>query len=184
LSWMWAHPGKKLIFQGIEFGQFAEWKHAFSLDWHLTQSPANDGLRRLVQHLNWLYTHEPSFYECDDSYEGFEWIDFNDADNTVWSFMRKSRTGATIVFIVNATPVVREGYRVGVNATGFYEEILNSDSSTYGGSNVGNYGGVHACENWSWQNQPHSIEINLPPLSVVAFKHIPPVPQLANKTRK
>ena len=184
LSWMWAHPGKKLIFQGIEFGQFAEWKHAFSLDWHLTQSPANDGLRRLVQHLNWLYTHEPSFYECDDSYEGFEWIDFNDADNTVWSFMRKSRTGATIVFVVNATPVVREGYRVGVNATGFYEEILNSDSSTYGGSNVGNYGGVNACENWSWQNQPHSIEINLPPLSVVAFKHIPPVPQLANKKRK
>ena len=184
LSWMWAHPGKKLIFQGIEFGQFAEWKHGFSLDWHLTQSPAHDGLRRLVQHLNWLYTHEPSFYECDDSYEGFEWIDFNDADNTVWSFMRKSRTGATIVFVVNATPVVREGYRVGVNATGFYEEILNSDSSTYGGSNVGNFGGVDACENWSWQSQPHSIQINLPPLSVVAFKHIPSVPQLPNKMRK
>jgi len=178
LSWMWAHPGKKLIFQGIEFGQFSEWKHAFSLDWHLTQSPANDGLRRLVQHLNWLYAHEPSFYECDDSYEGFEWIDFNDADNTVWSFMRKSRTGATIVFVVNATPVVREGYRVGVNATGFYEEILNSDSSTYGGSNVGNYGGVHASEHWSWQGQPHSIEINLPPLAVVAFKHIRPDPGL------
>ncbi|NBS51776.1 MAG: 1,4-alpha-glucan branching protein GlgB [Spartobacteria bacterium] len=177
LSWMWAHPGKKLIFQGIEFGQFAEWKHAFSLDWHLTESPA-------VQHLNWLYTHEPSFYECDDSYEGFEWIDFNDADNTVWSFMRKSRTGATIVFVVNATPVVREGYRVGVNAPGFYEEILNSDSSTYGGSNVGNYGGVDASENWSWQSQPHSIQINLPPLSVVAFKHIPAVPLVANKMGK
>ncbi len=98
--------------------------------------------------------------------------------------MRKSRTGATIVFVVNATPVVREGYRVGVNATGFYEEILNSDSSTYGGSNVGNFGGVDACENWSWQSQPHSIQINLPPLSVVAFKHIPAIPQLANKMRK
>ncbi len=171
LAWMWAHPGKKLIFQGIEFGQFAEWKHGLSLDWHLTQMPMHDGMRRLVQHINWLYQNEPSFYECDDSYDGFEWIDFNDADNSVWSFMRKSRNGATIVFIVNATPVVREGYRVGVPAVGFYEEILNTDAETYGGSNVGNYGGMPAHQDWSWQNQPHSIQANLPPLSVVAFKH-------------
>ena len=170
LAWMWAHPGKKLIFQGIEFGQFAEWKHAFSLDWHLTEQHSHKGLSRLMQHLNWLYTHEPSFYELDDSYDGYEWIDFSDADNSVWSFMRKSRTGESILFVVNATPVVRGGYRVGVPRTGFYEEILNTDAETYGGGNVGNYGGIEAHQDWSWQNQPHSIEINIPPLSVVAFK--------------
>lgn len=170
LAWMWAHPGKKLIFQGIEFGQFAEWKHTFSLDWHLTEQHFHKGLSRLMQHLNWLYTHEPSFYELDDSYDGYEWIDFSDADNSVWSFMRKSRTGESILFVVNATPVVRGSYRLGVPRPGFYEEILNTDAENYGGGNVGNYGGVQAHQDWSWQNQPHSIEINIPPLSVVAFK--------------
>jgi 1,4-alpha-glucan branching enzyme len=170
LAWMWAHPGKKLIFQGIEFGQFAEWKHTFSLDWHLTEQHFHKGLSRLMQHLNWLYTHEPSFYELDDSYDGYEWIDFSDADNSVWSFMRKSRTVESILFVVNATPVVRGSYRLGVPRPGFYEEILNTDAENYGGGNVGNYGGVQAHQDWSWQNQPHSIEINIPPLSVVAFK--------------
>jgi 1,4-alpha-glucan branching enzyme len=130
LAWMWAHPGKKLIFQGIEFGQFCEWKHAFSLDWHLTEQHHHKGLSRLMQHLNWLYTHEPSFYELDDSYDGFEWIDFTDADNSVWSFLRKSRGGEKILFVVNATPIVRHGYRIGVPEFGFYEEILNTDGET------------------------------------------------------
>jgi 1,4-alpha-glucan branching enzyme len=169
LAWMWAHPGKKLIFQGIEFGQWAEWNHNQSLDWHLTQFPAHDGLRRLVQHLNWLYQNEPAFWDLDDSYEGYEWIDFNDSDNSVWSFMRKARDGSTIVFIVNATPVVRGGYRVGVNSLGFYEEVLNTDAQTYGGSNVGNYGGCHADE-WAWQGKPFSLLVDLPPLSVSGFK--------------
>ncbi len=170
LAWMWAHPGKKLIFQGMEFGQWSEWNHNRSLDWHLTQFPAHDGLRRLVQHLNWLYTHEPSFYELDDTYEGFEWIDFNDAENTVWSFFRKSLTGEPIAFVINATPVVRKGYRIGVIEAGYYEEILNTDAETYGGSNVGNMGGRHADEHWSWQGKPHSIIVDLPPLSVLAFR--------------
>ena len=170
LAWMWAHPGKKLIFQGIEFGQWEEWKHGQSLDWHLTQFSLHDGLRRLVQHLNWLYTHEPACYECDDSYDGFEWIDFHDSDNSVWSFMRKGHEGRTIVFVVNATPVVRGGYRIGVSLPGFYEEILNTDSETYGGSNVGNMGGRHS-EEWAWQGRNHSIQVDLPPLSVVAFKY-------------
>ena len=100
--------------------------------------------------------------------EGFEWIDFNDSDNSVWSFMRKGRN-QTLVFVVNATPVVRGGYRVGVNAPGFYEEILNTDAETYGGSNVGNWGGRHA-EHWGWQGRPYSILVDLPPLSVTAFK--------------
>jgi 1,4-alpha-glucan branching enzyme len=179
LAWMWAHPGKKLIFQGIEFGQWKEWNHAQSLDWHLTQSPMHDGLRRLVQHLNWLYANEPACYELDDSYEGFEWIDFNDADNSVWSFMRKGRK-QTIVFIVNATPIPRGGYRVGVSAPGFYEEILNTDAATYGGSNLGNWGGRYA-EHWTWQDKPYSIVIDLPPLSVSAFKLVPPAHQTATE---
>ena len=170
LAWMWAHPGKKLIFQGMEFGQWREWNHSSSLDWHLTQSPEHDGLRRLVQHLNWLYTSDPAFFELDDSYDGYEWIDFNDADNSVWSFLRKSRGGTPILFIVNATPVVRSGYRVGVPSHGFWKEALNTDAQTYGGGNVGNYGGRWSDENWAWQGKPHSLMFDLPPLSVCAFK--------------
>jgi len=169
LAWMWAHPGKKLIFQGIEFGQWEEWKHGQSLDWHLMNFSLHDGLRRLVQHLNWLYTHEPAFYELDDTYEGYEWVDFHDSDNSVWSFMRKDRSGGTIVFVINATPVVRGGYRVGVNSLGWYKEVLNTDAETYGGSNVGNWGGRDA-EHWSWQGKPYSIVVDLPPLSVSGFK--------------
>ncbi len=170
LGWMWAHPGKKLIFQGIEFGQWAEWNHGRSLDWHLNQHAPHAGLTRLVQHLNWLYTSEPAFWEHDDSYEGYEWIDFNDADNTTWSFMRKATSGETIAIAVNATPVVRGGYRLGVNEPGWYEEVLNTDSETYGGSNVGNYGGRQA-EPIAWQGKPYSIQVDLPPLAVIAFKH-------------
>ena len=169
LAWMWAHPGKKLIFQGIEFGQWAEWNHNQSLDWQLNQFGLHDGLRRLIQHLNALYVSEPALYELDDSHDGFEWIDFNDSDNSVWSFMRKSRAGETLVFIVNATPIVRGGYRVGVNRPGWYQEVLNTDAQTYGGSNVGNWGGRQS-EDWSWQGKPSSILVDLPPLSVSAFK--------------
>jgi 1,4-alpha-glucan branching enzyme len=169
LSWMWAHPGKKLIFQGIEFGQIAEWNHDHSIDWHLTPHHLHGGMSRLVQHLNWLYQNEPALYEQDDSYEGYEWIDFHDSANTVWSFMRKPLSGPPVVFIVNATPVVRGAYRVGVESPGYYREILNSDAAHYGGSNVGNFGGRHA-EPVHWQGHQHSILLDLPPLSVCAFK--------------
>lgn len=172
-AWMYAHPGKKLLFQGGEFGQSDEWNHAKSLDWHLTQFPEHDGLRRLVQHLNFLYRSEPAFYELDDSYEGFEWLDFHDSDNSVVCFMRKARSGPPIVFVVNATPVVRENYRVGAPGEGFYEEILNTDAQTYGGGNVGNYGGQWAEPVW-WQGQSHSMSLRLPPLGVVALKKIIP----------
>ncbi len=172
-AYMWAHPGKKLLFMGGEFGQWQEWSHARSLDWHLLKGARNDGLLRLVQHLNWLYKNEPAFYEIDDSYEGYEWIDFNDSDNSVVSFIRKSRAGEVILFVVNATPMVRESYRVGVPGAGFYQEILNTDAETYGGSNVGNCGGLHADEGM-WQNRSHSLGMRLPPLSVVGFKQVPP----------
>ncbi len=125
-----------------------------------------------MQHLNWLYQNEPALSELDDTYEGFEWIDFGDSDSSVRSFMRKARNGETIIFVVNATPVVRGGYRVGVNALGWYKEVLNTDAETYGGSNVGNLGGRTAESGW-WQGKPHSIMVDLPPLSVAAFKHIP-----------
>ena len=168
-GWMYAHPGKKLLFQGGEFGQPSEWDHNRSLDWHLLQYPEHDGLRRLVQHLNYIYKTEPALYELDDSYEGFEWIDFHDADNSVVAFMRKARTGPALVFIINATPIVREGYRIGVPEAGWYEEILNTDAQTYGGSNAGNMGGQNA-EPIPWQGRSHSLNLRLPPLSIVGFK--------------
>jgi len=147
-AWMYAHPGKKLLFQGGEFGQWSEWQHDKSLDWHLAQFPLHDGLRRLVQHLNWLYKSEPAFWSLDDTYEGYEWIDFHDSDDSVLSFIRKGADGSALVFVVNATPVVRHDYRVGVPGEGWYEEVLNTDAETYGGSNVGNFGGQCAKAEW------------------------------------
>ena len=168
-GWMYAHPGKKLLFQGGEFGQSSEWDHDKSLDWHLTQHHEHDGVRKLVQHLNYIYKTEPAFYELDDTYDGFEWIDFHDSDNSVVAFLRKARYGAPLIFIINATPVVRENYRVGAPGEGWYEEILNTDAQVYGGSNVGNMGGQHAEPIW-WQGQSHSLNLKLPPLSIICLK--------------
>lgn len=115
LAWMWAHPGKKLIFQGMEFGQRREWDYDASLDWHLTQFEPHEGLRQLVKQLNVLYAGEPALFECDDTFDGFEWVDFSDGDSSIWSFIRKPNAGASLLFVVNATPMVHGGYRVGVN---------------------------------------------------------------------
>lgn len=168
-AWMYGQPGKKLLFMGGEFGQWNEWNHNTGLDWQLVALPLNDGLRRLVQHLNYLYKSEPALWQQDDTYKGFEWIDFHDADNSVVSFLRRSREGEIVVFVVSATPVVRYDYRLGVPHAGFYREIINTDSETYGGSNVGNYGGVRS-ENRPWMAREHSILIHLPPLATLAFK--------------
>jgi 1,4-alpha-glucan branching enzyme len=169
LAWMYGHPGKKLVFMGGEFGQSNEWNHDTQLDWELLELPRNDGLRRLVQHLNYTYKQEPAFWQLDNTYDGFDWIDFHDADNSVVSFLRKSRDGDIVVFIVNATPVVRYNYRLGVPEPGFYRELINSDAETYGGSNVGNLGGVQS-EASEWMGREHSILIHLPPLATVALK--------------
>ncbi len=179
-SWMYAHPGRKLLFMGGEFGQWAEWNHNQSLDWHLLGAPLHDGLRRLVQHLNWLYTHEPALYEVEDSSEGFEWIDFHDSDASVVSFLRKGASGEFLVVLVNATPVPRCDYRVGVPQPGFYKEILNSDAQTYGGSNMGNAGGVWSHQH-GWQGRPHSLVLQLPPLAVVILKMEPPQPAVPDQ---
>jgi 1,4-alpha-glucan branching enzyme len=168
-AWMYGQPGKKLLFMGGEFGQWNEWNHDQGLDWDLTQLPRHDGLRRFVQHLNYTYRNEPALWQQDDTYEGFEWIDFHDADNSVVSFLRRSREGEIIAFVVNATPIVRHDYRLGVPESGFYREIINTDAETYGGSNVGNYGGARS-EDTPWMAREHSVLIHLPPLATVAFK--------------
>ncbi len=168
-AWMYAHPGKKLHFMGSEFGQWREWNHDMSLDWHLNAVAEHDGLKRLVVHLNWLYRNEPCLFDLDDSYEGFEWIDFHDSDNSVVGFKRKSKEGGCVAFVVNATPVVRHNYRIGVNGGGFWEEVLNTDAQTYGGSNVGNCGGLEA-EATPWQGKSHSIVLTLPPLAVIGMR--------------
>src|SRR6266542_3801149 len=169
LAWMYGHPGKKLLFMGGEFGQRNEWNHDTSLDWQLLKLPRHDGLRRLVQHLNYIYKSEPALWQLDDTYQGFDWIDLHDADNSVVSFLRKSRDGDIIAFVINATPVVRYDYRLGVPEPGFYRELINTDAETYGGSNVGNLGGVQT-EDVPWMGRQHSILIHLPPLATLAFK--------------
>jgi len=169
LAWMYGHPGKKLLFMGGEFGQSNEWNHDAQLDWQLLELPRHDGLHRLVQHLNYAYKNEPALWQLDDTYDGFDWIDFHDAENSVVSFLRKSQEGDIVAFVVNATPVVRYEYRLGVPEAGFYKEIINTDGETYGGSNVGNFGGVHS-EPHHWMGREHSILIHLPPLATVALK--------------
>ena len=168
-AWMYAHPGKKLLFMGCELGQLKEWNHNQSIDWHLLQYPLHDGLRRLVQHLNFLYKSEPAFSEDDDSYAGFEWIDLRDADNSIFTFARKGKSGSTLLFAVNATPVPRHAYRVGAPGEGWYEEILNTDAGIYGGGNIGNWGGMHA-DPIPWQGRSHCLCLTLPPLSTIGFK--------------
>ncbi len=169
LAWMYGHPGKKLLFMGGEFGQRNEWNHDTSLDWQLVSLPPHDGLRRLVQHLNYIYKSEPALWQLDDTYEGFDWIDLHDADNSVVSFLRKSREGDVVAFVVNATPMVRYDYRLGVPEPGFYREVINTDAETYGGSNVGNFGGVQT-QDVPWMGRENSILIHLPPLATLAFK--------------
>jgi len=172
LSWMWTHPGKKLLFQGGEIGQWREWDHSHSIDWHLLQHQPHAGLQRLVRRLNEIYKTEPALFALDDRPEGFEWIDFHDADNTVWSFIRKSPDGtdtSDLLVVVNATPVVRCGYRVGVPFGGSYERILNSDDADFGGSGALAGGAFHS-EGSGTHGRPHSIVMDLPPLAVVILR--------------
>src|SRR5207249_3726706 len=134
LAWTSGHPGKKLLFMGGEFGQSNEWNHDTQLDWELLGLPRHDGLHRLVQHLNYTYKNEPALWQLDDTYDGFDWIDFHDAENSVVSFLRKSRDGDIVAFVVSVTPVVRYNYRLGVPESGFYREVINTDGETYGGA--------------------------------------------------
>ena len=172
LSWMWCHPGKKLLFQGDEIAQWREWDHNHSVDWHLLEHQPHAGIQRLVRRLNQIYRSEPALFALDDRLEGFEWVDFHDADNTVWSFLRKASqvSGASdLLVIVNATPVVRHGYRVGVPRPGSYEDILNSDHHDFGGSGAVTNEVCHAQAS-SAHGRPCSIVMDLPPLAVVILR--------------
>ncbi len=170
LGYMFGHPGKKLLFMGGEFGQWWEWDCNSSLQWHLLNEEGHRKLQQYVKDLNRIYKSEPALYEVDFHHEGFEWIDFSDTEQSIISFMRKARNDDNfLVFVCNFTPVPREGYLIGVPQKCFYREILNSDSAIYGGTNMGNLGGVMASEN-PVHERPYSISITLPPLSVLIFK--------------
>jgi 1,4-alpha-glucan branching enzyme len=168
-AFMYAHPGKKLLFMGSEFGQFIEWNAKQSLDWHLTSWEPHQKMQSMMKTLGNLYKKEASLWEVDHHPDGFEWIWCDDAENSIVSFVRKSAKGELILCAFNFTPVPREYYRIGAPAQGEWEEIFNSDSSLWGGSNLGNDGGRHT-EDIGWQNRPCSFCITLPPLGGVYFK--------------
>jgi 1,4-alpha-glucan branching enzyme len=169
---MYGHPGKKMLFMGAEFGQWREWNHDTSLEWHLCDFERHVGLQRFVRDLNWLYRQEPALHELDHDWTGFQWIDFCDAAHSVIAFLRKAKDQENhILCVCNFTPVPRYDYRVGVPHEGYYRELLNSDASAYGGSNVGNAGGLQTSAIPS-HGMPHSIAVILPPLSVLFLKRV------------
>jgi 1,4-alpha-glucan branching enzyme len=169
-GYMYGHPGKKLLFMGNEFGQWREWNHDRSLDWHLLDDPSHAGLRRYVQALNGHYHREPSLHECDDDPSGFRWIDCNDNENSVVSIVRHARDrGDFTVMVFNFTPVPRAAYRIGVPEAGHYAELLNSDAALYGGSNTGNMGGV-ATEPVAAHGFDQSLRLMIPPLGCLLLK--------------
>jgi 1,4-alpha-glucan branching enzyme len=169
-GYMYAHPGKKLMFMGSEFGQWREWNHDRSLDWHLLEDPLHGGLRRFVQDLNWHYRAERALYEVDFDPAGFRWIDCNDNENSVVSLVRFGRDPHDhVVAIFNFTPVARAQYRIGVPEAGYYRELLNSDAAVYGGCDVGNGGGV-STEAVASHGFDQSVRITVPPLGCIYFK--------------
>lgn len=170
-AFMYGHPGKKLLFMGGEFGQTSEWDHERSLDWHLLQEgPYHCGLQRLVQDLNRLYHDQPALYEVDYHPSGFHWIDCHDWEQSVVSFLRQAKDpNESLLVVCNFTPVARHGYRVGVPTSGYWAELLNTDAAIYGGSNVGNSGGVWAQEE-PVHEQPYSLPVTVPPLATVVLK--------------
>jgi 1,4-alpha-glucan branching enzyme len=169
-TFMFTHPGKKLLFMGIELGEWREWNHDTSLDWHLLNEPLHAGLQHAIRDLNHRYQHEPALHEVDFEPAGFSWIDCNDHAASVISFIRRARNPHEFVVVVlNWTPVVRGGYRIGVPEPGFYRELLNSDAEAYGGSNVGNAGGVESDPIPS-HGHAQSISLVLPPLAGLILK--------------
>ncbi|MCK4787810.1 MAG: 1,4-alpha-glucan branching protein GlgB [Desulfobacteraceae bacterium] len=170
LGYMYGEPGKKTLFMGDEFGQWSEWDHDQSLQWHLLEYEPHKGLQRFVKDLNRVYISEPALYEFDFDPAGFEWIDFRDADSSVVSFIRRGKApDQTLVFVFNFTPVPRMNYRVGAPLPGFYQELINSDADCYGGSNLGLGGGAIA-DAKPWHGQPYSLSLHLPPLGMLLLK--------------
>ncbi|HMD35106.1 MAG TPA: 1,4-alpha-glucan branching protein GlgB, partial [Vicinamibacterales bacterium] len=169
-GYMFAHPGKKLLFMGSEFGQWREWNHDVSLDWHLLDDPLHAAMRRYVQALNWQHSVEPALHQVDFDPSGFRWIDCNDNENSVVSVVRYARDHRDfIVMVFNFTPVPRASYRIGVPDAGYYAETLNSDAEVFGGSNVGNGGGVWT-EAVAAHGFDHSLRLTVPPLGCLYLK--------------
>jgi 1,4-alpha-glucan branching enzyme len=168
-GYMYGHPGKKLLFMGGEFGQWREWVHEESLEWHALQFPDHRGLQRWVRDLNRLYRREPALHELDFDPAGYEWVDFSDVEKSLISFLRRGRRGPSLLVVCNFTPVPRYGYRIGVPGGGFWREVLNSDALEYGGSGQGNLGGVWA-EPVPWHGRPFSLSLTLPPLGCLYLK--------------
>ena len=170
---MWAQPGKKLLFQGGEIGQYDEWAHDRSVDWHLLgENPLHVELMTLVMELNRLYQSEPALHVFDAGVAGFEWVDANDDDNSVYSFLRKGQTAEDVILVVlNGTPVPRRDYRVGVLLHGTWRELLNTDATAFGGSGLGNLGAVTA-DDAPFHGRPASLRLTLPPLAALYLKPV------------
>jgi len=167
-GYMYAHPGKKLLFMGGEFGQRREWNHDASLDWHLLDDPGHAGLQRLVRDLNGLYRTEPALHRRDHDADGFEWIDCHDVEQSTASFLRRDGDDEILV-VCNFTPVPRTNFRVGVPHPGWWRELLNSDAEDYGGAGFGNFGGVESVP-VPMHGRSDSISLSLPPLGVLFLK--------------
>jgi 1,4-alpha-glucan branching enzyme len=165
-GYMWTHPGKKLLFMGGEFGQRREWQHEESLEWHVLGYPLHAGVQRWVRDLNRLYRVTPALYEQDFTEAGFRWVDCDDADESVISFLRQSSDGAPVLVVCNFTPVPRDDYRLGVPRAGCWQERLNSDAHDYGGSGRGNLGALES-DAIPAHGHAHSLNLRLPPLAVV-----------------
>ena len=168
-GFMWTHPGKKLLFMGCEFGQPEEWNHQSQLNWDAAHRPEHQGVQNLVRDLNRVYRETPALHVKDCDHDGFQWIDGGDAENSTLSYIRRGGPkDAPVVVICNFTPIERSDFRLGVPGLGKWAEILNTDAAVYGGGNRGNLGGVEA-EAVPHCGQPASIQITLPPLSVLIF---------------
>ncbi|TBU77398.1 1,4-alpha-glucan branching protein GlgB [Phytopseudomonas daroniae] len=169
LSFMWSHPGKKLLFMGCEFGQWREWNHDHELDWYLLRYGEHKGVQQLVSDLNGLYRHEPALHRLDGQAEGFAWLIGDDAINSVFAWLRQDESGAPLLVVHNFTPEPRNGYRVGVPKEGAWHVLLNSDAERYAGSNAGSQGGL-LTEALASHGQPQSLLLDLPPLATLVIK--------------
>jgi 1,4-alpha-glucan branching enzyme len=171
-AYMWAHPGKQLLFMGQEFAQGAEWAESRSLDWWLLDDPGHRGVSRLIGDLNRIYRDTSALWSRDTSENGFHWIDANDASGNVYSFLRFGDDGSVLACVANFAAVPHEGYRLGLPFAGRWEEVLNTDAEAYFGSGVGNFGGVTAVEE-SWHGQPASVTLRVPPLGALWLRYAP-----------
>jgi 1,4-alpha-glucan branching enzyme len=168
LTSMYVHPGKKLLFMGSELASYHEWNHDQSLDWHLLDYDVHKGVQNLVRDLNALYRRTPALYEVDFDASGFEWINWDDRDNSVLSWIRRDKSGGYVICVTNFTPVVRYDYQVGVPEQGRFIEIMNTDSERYAGSGVGN--DVLTTSDDASHGRPHSLRVTIPPLATLILQ--------------